>query len=237
MADAHFLAIDILNMVAKYSEPLNLELAGGKRARATSTERSKALKLAAARIEAEEFVKRELTDPTAIAIMNRAKVLLNEGPDTTSVLCNSLGSVDITNIERFIDDEEERNGPTFYMKLLPHFVPEYRQFKQVYEHQSIAKSAMEKSWNFRMMTLFMNADCSMTRDGIAAALDERRTFLKRSAEEHERNVQVNAQVNAAAQQQLRDVLGNPQALAELVADPRVIQAILAARAASGEVVD
>jgi hypothetical protein len=232
MADAHYLAIDIANLAERHFEVPVMAFAG-KRARTTSIERSKPLKVAAAKLEAEEFTKREVTEPAAIAVMNRAKALLNEGPDTPMSLCSNFGNADITNIQSFIDEEDERNGPTFYMKLLPHFVPEYRQYKQLCEQFLTAKLALEKSWNFRMITMFMNADCSMTRDNILSALDERRANIKRAEEEHQRNLQVNQQVMNAAQAQLQDVLQNPERLMQLMADPRV-QAIMAGNRANPE---
>jgi hypothetical protein len=224
-ADAHFLAIEILNKVQKHVEVPEMQFAG-KRARITSTEKSKPLKVAAARIEAEEFIKREVTDPAALNIMTRARTLFNEGPETPALLCGNLTAEEIASLQRFIDEEEERNGPAFYMKLLPLFMPEFRQFKVIFEQLFLAKSAMERSWNYRMHNLFMNTDCSMTRDGITLALDERRTAIKKQQEEHERGLQMNAVV----QQQMDNVLQNPQALLQLINDPRVQAALVAARA-------
>jgi hypothetical protein len=226
---ARFLAIDIVKMAMDdFGVEMPMELAP-KRARASASgERSKPLKLAAARIEAEEFTKREVTDQLAINIMARAKALLNDGPDTQVALCSNLNMEDITNIEKFMNEDDERNGPAFYLKLLPYFVPDIRQFRAIFEQHSTVKNAMEKSWNFRMHTLFMNADCSMTREGIAAALNERRIAIKKQEEERDRNLQI----NNAVQQQFNAALQDPQAIAHLLNDPRVQAMLGAARGAA-----
>jgi len=210
-------------------------LPGGvaKRPRTTSTERSKALRVAEAKLQAEEFTKRDVDDQTAINLMRRAKILLEEGPETPAGLCGNLTPEEIANIQRFIDNDDERNGPAFYAKLLPYFVPEYRAFKATFDQHFWAKNALEKSWNVRMINLFMNMDCAMTRDGILQALDERRTNIKKQQEEHARALQM----NAAVQQQMNNVLENPASIVQLLADPRLQAALAAVRAAPLNAVD
>ena len=63
----------------------------------------------------------------------------------------------------------------------------------------------------------------MTRDGILQALGDRRAAIKKQQEEHARNLQM----NFAAQQQMNNVLENPESITQLLADPR-LQAAFAA---------
>ena len=70
------------------------------------------LKMALARGEAEEYLKKTVTDHTAIDMMAVAKRFM-EGPNTPAEFCSGVTGEMVATIRMWMDEENERKGPNF----------------------------------------------------------------------------------------------------------------------------
>jgi hypothetical protein len=129
-----------------------------------------------------------------------------------------LSREQIAELRKFIEDDGERNGPAFYLKLLPHLVNNFRNFKDVYDQMTTGKIALERAFSYRMHLLFMSPEGHMTRDAIKEALDNRENDIKKQA--------MAAADAQARQADVQAVLQNPQMLAQMLQNPQM-QAMIA----------
>jgi hypothetical protein len=170
------------------------------------------LKVAAAKIEAEDAVKKDVHERVAMTILEKARQLMT-GPDTTVEMCSGLSPDGVKAIRAWMDDEPERNGPLFYAKLAQFFVDGYREFKVTYDQWTLAKGAVDKAWIYRMHVLFMTPEGTMSREGIKSALDFREDELKKAA-------QLAAQ-HQVRQTDIQNAMNNPQMIAAMLQNPQV----------------
>jgi hypothetical protein len=121
-----------------------------------------------------------------------------------------------------IRDDTESNGDRFHIKLLPHFIDGFQEFRKQCDQMAAARAAVERGWMYRVNALFMNAGGALTRDGIKEAVETHRDDMTKMAQDNMKQVQQQQQV----EQRVRDAMQNPQVLAVLMQDPQMQQMIM-----------
>jgi hypothetical protein len=183
---------------------------------------AKMLKIAAAKLEAEAHWKTEIVDnPVAMEFMEKSKNLVNTNL-TAKNLCEGLTTEKIHQILALIRDDTESNGDRFHIKLLPHFIDGFQEFRKQCDQMAAARAAVERGWMYRVNALFMNAGGALTRDGIKEAVETHRDDMTKMAQDNMKQVQQQQQV----EQRVRDAMQNPQVLAVLTQDPQMQQMIM-----------
>lgn len=184
---------------------------GAKRARAAGVEKgpAKPLKVAAITIGADECLKKECSDTQTADMMRKAKLLM-DGPGTAAERYSHLSLEHARNIREWMDEESERNGPLFYVKLAVLFIGGYRGFCCLFEQGSTSAASSQQEAGYREGTLlphacpFLSPEGTMTRDGIKEALDLRNQTLRQSAEMH------------ARQNKVHEAIQNPHLIAQML---------------------
>ena len=136
------------------------------------------MKTASAKIDAEEALNKSVRGGTAREMMEKAHRLMSE-PNTCLELCATMSLQCVSRVRAWVDEEQERNGPAFYIKLAQFFIEGYLDFKTTFDQWSIAKSAVEKSWLYRSHVLFTSPEGALSREGIKSALDQREEELRK----------------------------------------------------------
>ena len=213
--------LEDVGMSSNRMEPtihLMLSLLGGgpKRPREdkSDTKNTKPLKVAAAKSDAAEYLKKNVTEATAVAMMRSARDFM-AGPPTAAQLCQNLTADQVATIRQWMADETKRNGPIFYSRLLQFFAEGYRAFRNTHDQLTAARIALERALAYRPLCLFMTLDGKMTRDGIVEALDQHEEALKRQAQ-HQADAH-------ARQQDVQNAIHNPEVIAALLRAPHVQQ--------------
>ena len=222
---------DIANVEKEGTIHLLLSLQGGGKRGASGAEKpesttraNKPLKVAHAKIDAEEALKKEVDDPTAVRMMEKAKQFMQQ-PGSSIELCSSFSLDQVKAFRTWIDGEHERNGPAFYGKLVHFFADGYKDFRDQHEQWSRARNAIEKAFLYRMFVLFMTPDGTLSRESIKDALDRREIDVAHEMEQ--------AVANQARQQDVNNMMMNPQVIAQMLQNPQV-QALITHMMRGGE---